>query len=45
LLYDTSANALVIQDRDRDVFPEKKSPNGDMASTSQNQIVVNWTQN
>ena len=45
LLYDTSTNSLIVQDRDRSVFPEKKSPNGDTAATSQNQIVVNWTQN
>jgi hypothetical protein len=45
LLYNTSTNELEIKDRDRNVFPQKISPDGSIASTNQNQIVVNWTQN
>lgn len=45
LLFDTSANALNVIDRERNVFPQKTSPFGDIANTNQNQIVVNWTQN
>jgi hypothetical protein len=45
LLYDTSTNQIVVKNRDRNVFPQKASPDGYIASTNQNQIVVNWTQN
>lgn len=42
LEYNSSNNSIVIKHRNKNVFPQKPSPNGSIASTNENQIVVDW---
>jgi hypothetical protein len=44
LEYNPSNNSIVIKHRNKNVFPQKPSPNGTIANTTENQIVVDWTQ-
>lgn len=45
LEYNPDNNTIVLKHRNRDVFPQKLSPNGWSADTNENQIVVDWIQN
>ena len=42
MAYNSSNNTIQIMHRNENVFPQKVSPNGTMANTSGNEIVVNW---
>jgi len=44
LEYNLSSNSIVIKHRNKNVFPQKSSPNGTVATTTENQIVVDWIQ-
>lgn len=46
LSYNFSNNSIEILNRDKNVFPQKKSPNGINAATlTANQIVIDWNKN
>lgn len=45
LEYNYLNNSIVVTHRNRNVFPQKTSPNGSIAYTGENQIVVDWIQN
>ena len=40
--YDPVQNKIVVTNRTRNVFPQKISPDGFTANTSENQIITNW---
>ena len=44
LEYNPANNSIVIKQRNKDVFPQKVSPNGWGTYTNENQIVVDWIQ-
>lgn len=44
LEYNPSNNSIIIKHRNKEVFPQKISPNGSIANTTENQIVVDWIQ-
>lgn len=44
LEYNPSNNSILIKHRNKNVFPQKSSPNGTIANTTENQIVVDWIQ-
>jgi hypothetical protein len=45
LTYNEADNSIIVKHRNKNVFPQKVSPNGFIANTSENQIIVNWTLN
>jgi hypothetical protein len=42
LEYNPSNNSIIINHRNKNVFPQKQSPDGAIAYTTENQIVVDW---
>jgi hypothetical protein len=44
LEYNASSNSIAIKHRNKNVFPQKQSPDGTIANTTGNQIVVDWIQ-
>lgn len=42
VLYDTSTQSFSVIDRDRDVFPQKRAPNGQWHNTADNEIIIAW---
>ena len=43
LQYNVNSNTITVSHRNRNVFPQKQSPNGTIANTTENQIVIDWT--
>lgn len=42
LTYNPTNNSIVVNHRNKNVFPQKNSPNGTFPNVNQNQIVVDW---
>ena len=42
LTYNPTNNSIVVNHRNKDVFPQKNSPNGTIPTVNENQIVVDW---
>jgi hypothetical protein len=42
LTYNPANNSIVVNHRNKNVFPQKNSPNGTFPDVNQNQIVVDW---
>lgn len=43
--YNASTNSINSLHRNRNVFPSKVAPNGQMAYTNNDDVVINWTRN
>ena len=42
LIYNPMSNSIVVNHRNKYVFPQKNSPNGTIPTVNENQIVVDW---
>ncbi len=42
LSYNSTDNSIVILNRDKNVFPQKKSPQGFISPTTASQIIIDW---
>ena len=43
--YDQTTNTIISTHRNRNVFPTKVAPNGQMANPNRDEIVIDWTPN
>jgi len=42
VLYDTSTQGFSVIDRDRNMFPQKRAPNGQWYNANENEIIIDW---
>ncbi len=40
--FDTSNNKLVVTNRNKNVFPQKRAPDGSFGNPTNNQIIIDW---
>ncbi len=45
LNYNSNTNTLNVLSRNRNIFPQKRSPDGFVGNYAENQIIVNWILN
>lgn len=45
LNYNSNTNTLTVLSRNRNIFPQKRSPDGFVGNYAENQIIVNWILN
>ena len=41
--FDPATKKFVVTNRNKNVFPQKQAPNGSVANTNQDEIIIDWT--